>query len=339
MSFTLEEKEPFAVAVKRITVEQLDLILSHLSERSGDINESVHAARQSLKRIRALLALSRCELGGKVFEREWACYRSAGRLLAEGRDAAVVVETFESLVQRFSYEITPDAFASEHHFLEERRNRRLKEMVEDEGALGKACDMLTAARERVAKWPLKRKGFKALEEGVSRSYRAGREGLRSVVRNPSPTNFHEWRRPVKLLLHQLQILTPVWPVVLHAHCQELHALSDRLNENHDVDGLRHAALWSQFDTQSPNYVMLASLVDRRCRQLEAEALPLGERLYAERSRHFVDRIESYLRTWRHGSRDPAPTSITSENVLPARPDHLSGTEGVLGSIESMSVNG
>ena len=323
MSFTFQEHEPVAAAIKRMAVEQIDLALHHLSDASGDINESVHATRQSLKRIRALLALARDELGGKVFAREWDCYRSVGRLLASGRDAAAAVDTFDALIGNFSCELAPDAFAAERRFLTERRETLLNTMIEEEGALQKASEILSAARERVTLWPVRHAGFKALGGGLRRSYRAGREGLRTVIHHPTPTNFHEWRRPVKLLWHQLQILTPIWPEMMMAHSEELHGLSDQLNENHDLDVLRHTLLRSPVGAESHGGPALGLFIDRRCRELEAKALPLGERLYTERARRFADRLKSYWRTRQHENRDGAPASDSITRVAaPAAPAAL-----------------
>ena len=313
MGYTLEENERLSNSVKRIAVEQIDLTLHNLSSGSEDLNGSVHATRQSLKRLGALVALARGELGAEVFEREWDCYRSAGRLLARARDAAAVVQTLESLLNRFSDELPAEAFAAERHYLAERRDLQFESMVQEE-ALQKAFEMLSSARERVAAWPVKRRGFKALREGVSSSYRSGREGLRGVVRHPSPTGFHEWRRPVKLLWHQLQILTPIWPPILNAHAEELHTLSDRLNENHDLDVFRHAALWSEFETRSHQQQALVSLVERRSRELEAEALPLGERLYSERPTCFMDRFENYWRARKRCYKHSTPVSDSTISI-------------------------
>src|SRR4030095_1092288 len=231
--YALEENELLSSAVKRIAVEQIDLALEHLRTDSAHVNQSVHVTRQSLKRLRALVALIRCELGAEVFEREWTCYRKAGRLLARESDAAVAVQTLDSLLNRFSNELSAEAFAAQRRYLSERRDTQITIMVEEEGVLRKAFEVLAPARERVATWPVKHRGFKVLRDGASHTYRTGLKDLRSVVRHPNPTNFHKWRRPVKLLWHQLQILTPIWPVILNAHAEELHALSDRLNENHD----------------------------------------------------------------------------------------------------------
>lgn len=312
MGYALEEDELLSFAVKRIAVEQIDLALDHLRADSADLNESIHATRQSLKRLRALVALTRGELGAEVFVREWTCYREAGRLLARARDAAVVVQTLDSVLNRFSNELSSQAFAAQRRYLAERRDTQITMMIQEEEVLKKASDVLASARERVATWPLKRRGFKVLREGASDLYKTGRKDLRSVVRHPSPTNFHKWRRPVKLLWHQLQILTPIWPVVLNAHAEELHTLSDRLNENHDLDAFRHATLWSQFETQPQDHQALVSLVDRRSRELEAEALLLGERLYTERPTRFMDRLEHYWSVWKRGHENGATISDSTE---------------------------
>jgi len=313
MSFALEDNEEVSAGVMRIALEQIELAHDHIRTPSEDLNKSVHVVRQSLKRLRALVALAHDELGDKVFRHEWACYRDAGRLLAGARDAAVVAQTLDSMVSRFSSGLPHEPFASERRLLTDLRDARLKMMIEEEGALEQVSETLILAAERVAAWPVKRTGFTALRGGVKRSYRAGREGFRNVVRHPSPTHFHTWRRPVKLLLHQLQILTPIWPLVLHAHAEELHTLSDRLNENHDFDLLRQA-LESQIETQPRDRDSLAALIGLRCREFEAEALPLGERLFSERPREFTRRIGCYWRVWERSRRNSATVAHSSENI-------------------------
>jgi hypothetical protein len=322
MSFALEENEPFPAAIKRLAVEQIDLALHHLSSPSEDLDISIHATRQSLKRVRALLVLVRSELGDEVFEREWTCYAEAGRLLAKGRDASVAVETFDALAGRFPSELTPNASDSIRRFLADRRDAQLKIMVEGEGALKNASEILVCAHERVPFWPAGRAGFRAVRKGLRRSYRAGRDGLETVVHHPTPAGFHEWRKPVKLLWHQLQVLTPIWPVILDAHAEELRALSDRLNENHDLDTLRRTVPWSGGEIKPRDRRALSSLVDRRCRQLESEGLRLGGRLYSEGPRRFTARLEGYWQAWRRGvvtvRPSPADESIKlRQRALPA----------------------
>lgn len=315
MSFALEETEPFPDAVARIAFEQIDMALLQLRTPCGDIHRSIHATRQSLKRVRALLALARVELTGEVFDREWGCYRDTGRLLAGARDGAVVVETLDALVGHFSPELAADAFASTRLLLVDSRDTQLKITVEEEGALKKASEILASARERVRTWPVRRTGFKAFGGGLRRTYLAGRDGLRIVVRCPDPKSFHEWRKPVKLLWHQVQVLTPIWPVILNAYAQELRALSDRLNNHHDLDTLRRAVLRLQAEEQPQDRQALIAFIDRRCRELEAEGLRLAERLYTERPRRFAARLKNYWQSWRR--EQPGPPVVLAINK-PAR---------------------
>jgi CHAD domain-containing protein len=308
MNFAFGHNESVSASVKRLAAEQINLALDHLACAPGGLNESIHATRQSSKRVRALLALIRGELGEKTFKHEWDAYRSAARLLAAARDAAVVVDTFDSLVARSGDDLDANALAPAREFLIERRKAQLK-MIEDDRVPARVCELLSAARERVDGWPVKRSGFKAIRRGLRRSYRSGREGFRGVIWHPTPPNFHEWRRPVKLLWHQLQVIAPIWPAVLSAHAEELHKLSDRLNENHDLDVLREIALWSEFKALPHDRQSLVSAIDRRCRELEAQALPLGERLYCERSRQFTKRIERYWRAWEHSHRTASSATI------------------------------
>jgi len=317
MSFALEADEQVLAAVRRMALEQIDMALHHLEEPYEDLNMSVHAARQSLKRIRALLILARDALGDRVFKQEWNCYRAAGRLLAPGRDAAVVVETFDALVRRFSSVLPEDEVALQRRELVDRRDNRLRTMLEDEGALIKVAEMLTSARERVAVWRARREGFKALRKGLSRSYRAGRQGLRMVRRNPTPTNFHAWRRPVKVLWHELQILNPVWPTILQAYAEVLHELSDRLNSNHDLDVLRQTLRSSEDQQKKHGCESLFVLIERRCRELEAEALPLGRLVYTEPPGRFTKRLEQYWTTWQElSSKESVALDVTSAMIDP-----------------------
>jgi CHAD domain len=327
MGYTIEENEPSSLAVKRIAVEQMDLALKDLRAVSDNLDELVHVTRQRLKRLRALVALAHGELGNEVFEREWTCYRSAGRLLARARDAAVVVQTLESLRHRHANQLPPDGFDAIHRYLVERRDIQFKLMLHEE-ALQEVIEKLVSARERVATWPVRQRGFEVFAEGARRSYRVGRKGHWSVIRHPSPTNFHQWRRPVKILWHQLQILTPIWPAILNAHANELQALSDRLNENHDLDTLRHAALRSQFEAQPHDQRALVSLIDRRSRELESEALPLGERLYIERPTRFMQRLHRYWRAWERSHQNrPAVSDSTWSIAASARQPYVRRTQG------------
>src|SRR5205085_6748166 len=100
MTFQLERDETISAGVKRLALEQIDAGLDALARPPEDVDEAIHAVRQALKRVRALLELARGELGEEAYERERACMRDVGRSLGAARDAAVLVETLRRLGHR-----------------------------------------------------------------------------------------------------------------------------------------------------------------------------------------------------------------------------------------------
>ena len=46
---------------------------------------------------------------------------------------------------------------------------------------------------------------------------------------------------------------------------------------------------------------LVSFLDRRRAELQEEAFPLGERLYADKPKTFVGRLNTYWKVWRSGA--------------------------------------
>jgi CHAD domain-containing protein len=298
MAYQIAEHEEFDVGVRRIALEQIDLALERLTPAPDNVDEAVHTVRQAFKRIRALLTLVWDDLGQGVFQEEDRCYRDAGRHLAGARDAAVVVETLEALTGQFSQQLAPGTFDGIRLALERSRDARVERVIGEEKALWKTAELLATARERVPTWPSMSDELAALHRGLRPSYREGRRGLATVKREPSARNFHEWRKPVKVLWYHLQLIAPCWPEIIDAFAHEFHHLSDCLNANHDLAVLRQAAHGPEVKARPHELEALTALIDERCAELEAEASRLGERLYAEESGMFVTRVERYWKVWR-----------------------------------------
>jgi CHAD domain-containing protein len=156
--------------------------------------------------------------------------------------------------------------------------------------------MLTEARGRVDDWPLERDSFSALEDGLERTYRRGRRDFKAVRANPTVEGLHEWRKRVKELWYHHTVLRPLWRPVMEAMGDEAHELADRLGDDHDLAVLadwvrRHADADPEF----------FAAVERRRSVLEADALTLGERIYADKPSAYVRRLR---RLWK-----AAPASV------------------------------
>jgi CHAD domain-containing protein len=296
MSYRLQDHEAVPDGIKRVVLEQMDTILQAGQATSGNQDEAVHDARTSLKKIRAMLRLVRDEIDGEVFQQENICFRDAGRHLSAVRDAAVIVETFDKLIEHFSAQLAADAFTELRKTLRQSSTTR---RAEKQKALAVVGRTISAARQRVEHWPINHDGFSTLRPGVERAFRRGRRGFAMAGDQPSVENFHEWRKDVKCLWYQIRVLKPVWPKMMEQLADELEVLADYLSEDHDLAILRERVLEhaGQSDDR-PALETLVALIDQRRGELQVEATHLGARVYGEKPRAFVGRLQAYWQAWR-----------------------------------------
>jgi CHAD domain-containing protein len=296
MSYRLQDHEPVPDGIKRVVLEQMDTILQAGQATSRNQDEAVHDARTSLKKIRAVLRLVQDEIAGDVFQQENVCFRDAGRHLSAVRDAAVMLETFDKLTERSSAQLAADAFTELRKTLRQSSTTR---RVEKQKALAVVARTISAARRRVEHWPINHDGFSALGPGVERAFKRGRRGFAVAVDQPSVENFHEWRKEVKCLWYQIRILKPIWPKMMERFADELEVLGDYLSDDHDLAILRERVLEhaGQSDDRAALEALVA-LIDQRRGELQVEATRLGSRVYGEKPRAFVGRLQAYWQAWR-----------------------------------------
>ena len=126
---------------------------------------------------------------------------------------------------------------------------------------------------------------------------AGTSGrLRSA---PTVEALHEWRKRVKDLWYQHTLLRELWPPVMQAVGSEAHQLANRLGDDHDLATLadwvrEHAAAEPEF----------FEAVESRRSELQAEAMALGERLYADKPGPYARRLRRLWNTAQTSVRAP-----------------------------------
>jgi CHAD domain-containing protein len=291
-AYRLESGEPLPDGIARVARARIDHALDELRGKTGSTpEEAVHEARKDMKKLRALLRLARGELGKVTFERENTCFRDAARELAGVRDADVMLATLKALE-------LPDGLGWE-----------LRKRIGDahaaprsegrEAAARRVVAILREARRRVGDWPLERDSFEALSDGLERTYRRGRREFRAASDEPATEALHEWRKRVKELWYHHTLLRSAWPPVMQAFGDEAHELSDRLGEDHDL-----AVLAGWVAENVGEEAALTEAVEARRAQLQAEALALGERLYAEKPSAYVRRLGRLWSVGRTGVRAP-----------------------------------
>ena len=291
-SYHLHEGEEPDEGIRRVARGRVDTALEQLRhDAEDDLAKAVHDTRKDMKKLRSLLRLVRDGLGERRYRTENARYRDAARLLSGARDAEVKLETLAGLRERYPGE-APPAEALERALEEERE--RLAGTAEDSEVhrrLAEAAEAIEQGGAEVDAWKFGSSGFDLMRPGLERQYGRGREALRAVRRDPSEEAVHEWRKRVKDLWYHLRLLHELWPATMRSAADEAHELSDLLGDHHDLTVLIQEARDQAPD--DPDLTMLITLAERRQGELIAEALPLGERLYAEKPKQFAARLAAY----------------------------------------------
>ena len=294
--FALNETVP--AGIRRIASEQVDRAIWQLtSDAVENRNKAVHDARKCLKKTRAILRLARESMDDELFRSESVCYRDAGRRLSAVRDSAVWVETLDKVTERFVAELPPQAFEGIREILVAKHQAICRQIFEEEDRMGEVAAVLQAARERIKNWPIELDNFVALTGGLRRIYRRGRKNLVRAYADPTPENFHDWRKQIKYLWYHMRLLRPIWTNQLGGVISELDILADLVGDHHDLVVLRQTVL-DQPKLGGEEVSSLATAVDKRRLELEVEARPYGERIYVEKPGAFVKRIAAYWQIWR-----------------------------------------
>lgn len=311
-------REPLAAGLRRVTVDQFDAALRSMAQDPMDV--AVHEVRKATKRVRALLRLVRSQLGEDRYRTENAALRDTARLLAPLRDADVHVASVEALRGRFESQLRTTAFADLSARLVDRR-RRVFERTIDEDGWTRVTYALRSARARYAAWPADDDaarahgmavighGFGSVGPGLDTTYRRGRQEMSEAGLRPTADNFHAWRKRAKYLRHQLELLAPVFPEVLDGYVAALGRLGEVLGDEHDLaELLRFVASHPAAVPDPTERSMLVAIAQHRRAELQAAALSLGSRVYAESPRRFTARVGDYWSAWDA----PIPVGFTGQ---------------------------
>jgi CHAD domain-containing protein len=308
--FELAPGEPLGSGLRRLGVEQAEQALRGLAGEADDIDHAVHEARKAMKRLRSILRLVRSEIGERAYKYENRSLRDAARLLAGVRDGAVAVETVTDLAGRFEGSLPVDVFDD----LAERLDRRALQMrhrvLFESDAVDQVASTLERTRVRFAAWPVEtgeravygrpiEDRFGSIRSGLGATYGRGRTEMKRAYTRPTATNFHLWRKRVKYLRHQMEILNPLWPEVVGGTAIVLDELGHLLGEEHDLAALLGLlAVDQQLCPDPVERSLFAALAQHRRSELQAVARVLGMRVYTEKPERFVSRMGAYWESTR-----------------------------------------
>jgi CHAD domain-containing protein len=272
-------------ALREVLLDRLSSAARRLEEDHGhDPVEAVHRARTDLKKARAALRLAAPAMRSGARRAADHELRDRGRALAASREADVAVETLAKLadglpcdaVEALRVPLTIRATAT-----------RANGLVPADHAAG-----LRALAHDAGGWPLGRADRDTLARGLAGTYARGRDALADVRDTPSTEALHEWRKRVKDHWYQLRLVRDAWTPVMTAYAGEAAALSQLLGDDHDLAVF--AALIEQEPSLAAHAGGVLDVVARRRAEAQEQALALGARVYAERTRAFARRMRALL---------------------------------------------
>jgi CHAD domain-containing protein len=137
--------------------------------------------------------------------------------------------------------------------------------------------------KRSERWRLQGDDWAVIKDGLQRNYRRGRTMFATAKDSRDAEQLHDWRKQVKYLWHQLQILAPLQPGKIHKLANRCHKLAENLGDDHDLAVLRqriesHARTFEH----ARDLDELLHRLDRRRVQLQNQAFAAGSRLFTDR---------------------------------------------------------
>jgi CHAD domain-containing protein len=300
-SFRLQADESLAEGLRRVTLDQLQYARRALEQLPVDAG--VHEARKSVKRVRAVLRLTRSYVGDGVYGPDNVKLRDVGRTLGPGRDAAVLLQTFDALIAQDA-ESGTGVFEDFHHHLAGRRRtleNEINETVKRE-VLGFLDQFSTRVADRASdpNRPAIPDDFAAIATGFRRIYRQGRKRMTDAQADPSTSAFHLWRKRVRYLSYQVHVISESSAYLADELAPDLAELAVGLGTEHDL------AVLSEMAAEQPDLIQdeasrrdLLKLLEQHRLDLQAAMGPIGRRIYLETPRQFVDSLGVGWEKWKH----------------------------------------
>ncbi len=288
-TFALSPDEAMMFGLRRVANEQINLAVWHLNAQT-DVDLNIHEARKALKRTRAVLRLLRDSIGDKTYSTANILCRDAGRYLSPLRISAVLDETVITLVDQSP--ALKDAAQPLLQALQRSHRARMQQISEHHDTLAEISERLQQVQELMSALP-EFSDTMPVFRGLRRTYRRGYHELQMTLADPAAHHFHLWRKRVKYLRYQMQLLTFLWPPQMQLSHEQLVILSQKLGYQHDLVDLEvYLQQLSEPALQIAAARLQAPLLRQR-RQLEQQALHLGRYVYAERPNAFRNRIRTY----------------------------------------------
>jgi CHAD domain-containing protein len=279
--FALSTSERPDDGFHRILAEQVALAGWHL-QAIGDDDVHVHEVRKATKRMRAVLRMLRDEIGDAAYRRANVSLRDIASDLSEARSSVVQVSVLENLIAEGQ---VPTASVGGLHGDLCDRAAHASSLV-DEELVGDLLRRLETAGASMSRLDIAKDGSVG-SGGVRRTYRTGRRAMAHAYDGGSADEFHLWRKQVKYLRHQLEVVRNVGPYADAPMLPGLEAIGDALGSDNDLVDLARTV---ESTPPWPGRTAILASIRRQRDSLEADIHAVATPVYRATPRSFIDRV-------------------------------------------------
>ncbi|MDP9091068.1 MAG: CHAD domain-containing protein [Pseudomonadota bacterium] len=267
----------------------------HALQRRKLTDEAVHEARRGVKRSRAILRLLRYLIGTPTYRFQNRLLRDTARPLTALRDAKVLIEA----LQRLARKCIPLVRLLKKDLDDCRQQLSPQQVSDVTASLQDVKVRLEGIDEKTLQQMITRKD-------LDRIYRKGRSAFAGVKKSGTDARLHEWRKQVKYLLHQIELVRGFGVRHLGKPRRQADRLAEILGNDHDLAVLKNkirgfVAAGKMHDSAATSKASVVRSLARRLERqrcaLQRKARRLGSSLFAAK-RHVVKkwRVQTVKKT-------------------------------------------
>src|SRR6266849_10373290 len=283
MGFALRPKRPIKREIRRLARKELRRAAECLDSDSNV--STVHSARKSVKKARALLQLIR-QTRSRRLRKDETRLRAVGRAISTLRDAAAIVDTFDGLRRRHAKRLPEHTYAIIRRELV-RAKSRIESRARGERTLARAAATLWTVRPSAKRWPIPSIEVSDLPSVIKRSFREGRKAMKLADGTRRPSDVHRWRKRVKTLWYHVRLCEAL-ATGLGSHVRNLEQLETWLGEYHNLFVLRmRVARTPSLRRMKTDVQELTAVAAASQEELRRKAFALGKRLFARKPKQYA----------------------------------------------------
>jgi CHAD domain-containing protein len=306
MAYQLGRRERVFDGIRRIVIEELRAARKNLSESHPSNETRIHAARKSIKKVRAIVAAVDAA-GGRGTTRSGKRLRDVNRVLSPLRDLDAMTKTLARL-----REIYPTMF-SEHAFGRIRRNlltqrQRVMESTRARGLWKEVNRKIQRLPREVRAWRSSTRGFTLLARGVRESQQEGRRLLARALVRQQAADFHAWRKQVKKLWYLLRLLE--WAGYrVRRDVKALGRAEECLGDAHDMGTLcTELSMEPDLFSSDAERLRFRRAIEDLQVGLHVKAIASTKRIFRQRPQRYVRNVKS---VWHEGRSQRRATTTRS----------------------------